>query len=364
MNVTILNQFKRQPQDSASHELFNSQASRDSLIVHSLRWSPQTPAPDLQPNGYSATGENAQPGDEVRTRKENLKLINAIVTSRIFAQFESAFTEATGLPVALLPLDSLQLPFHGARKEGPFCALMAGENRTCGACLSVQAQIAKDAMKGPHTTVCYAGLSETVVPLQLGDRLIGFLRSGQVFRRRPTPRQFQRTHKLLRSWGVNLDRNVLQEAYFGTRVVTSQQHAAAVKLLSIFAEHLAILSNEILIQHDNAEPPMITRIKEFIREHHAEVLRLHYIAKLAHTSTFNFCRLFKRATRLTFTQFLSRVRIESSKRLLTNPHLRVSEVAFEVGFQSLTHFNRVFQKILGQSPTQYRRKVQNRIKSV
>jgi AraC-like DNA-binding protein/ligand-binding sensor protein len=364
MNVTILNQFERQPQDSASDEGFNSRASRDSLTVHSLRWSPQTPARELQPNGYSATGQNAQSVDEVRSKKENLKLLNAIVTSKIFTQFESAFTEATGLPVALLPVESLQLSFHGARKEGPFCALMAGENRTCGACLTVQAQIAKDAMKGPHTTVCYAGLSETVVPLRLGNRLIGFLRSGQVFRRRPTRRQFQRTLKLLTSWGVTLERDVLQEAYFGTRVVTSQQHAAAVKLLSIFAEHLAMLSNEILIQHENAEPPMITRIKEFIRRHHAEVLRLAQVAKFAHTSTYNLCRLFKRATRLTFTQFLARVRIESSKRLLTNPHLRVSEVAFEAGFQSLTHFNRVFQRILGQSPTQYRRKVQNRMKSV
>jgi AraC-like DNA-binding protein/ligand-binding sensor protein len=363
MNLTILNQFERQPQDSASHDVFNSRASRDSLTVHSPRWSPQTPARDLQPNGDSATGENAQPGGEDRSKKENLELLKAIMTSKIFAQFESAFTAATGLPVALLPVESLQLSFHGARKEGPFCALMAGENRTCGACLTVQAQIAKDAMKGPHTTVCYAGLSETVVPLRLGNRLIGFLRSGQVFRRRPTPRRFQRTLKLLTSWGVNLERDVLQEAYFGTRVVKPQQHAAAVKLLSIFVEHLAMLSNEILIQHDNAEPPMITKVKAFIREHHAEELNLPLVARFAHTSTYNFCRLFKRATRLTFTQFLTRVRIESCKRLLTNPHLRVSEVAFEVGFQSLTHFNRVFQKILGQSPTEYRRKIQNRGKS-
>ena len=43
-----------------------------------------------------------------------------------------------------------------------------------------------------------------------------------------------------------------------------------------------------------------------------------------------------------------------AKNLLLNPNLRVSEIGFEVGFQSLTHFNRVFKKILGQSPTEYR----------
>ncbi len=42
---------------------------------------------------------------------------------------------------------------------------------------------------------------------------------------------------------------------------------------------------------------------------------------------------------------------------MLNPNLRISEIAYEVGFQSLTHFNRVFKKLLGQSPTEYRGQV-------
>ena len=103
---------------------------------------------------------------------------------------------------------------------------------------------------------------------------------------------------------------------------------------------------------------MITKAKNFIREHHAEELSLPQVAQFANTSRFYFCKLFKRATGLTFTNFLSHVRIERSRNLLINPQLRVCEVAYEVGFQSLTHFNRVFQKLLGQSPTQYRQKLQ------
>jgi AraC-like DNA-binding protein len=140
--------------------------------------------------------------------------------------------------------------------------------------------------------------------------------------------------------------------------VPKGQHDAAVKLLTIFAEHLAILSNQIVIQRDNAEPPMITKAKDYIRAHFTEDLSLPQVAQLANTSPFHFCKTFKRATGLTFTKFLSHVRIESSKNLLINPQLRVSEVAFEVGFQSLTHFNRVFHKLLGQSPTEYRLNVQ------
>jgi AraC-like DNA-binding protein len=48
------------------------------------------------------------------------------------------------------------------------------------------------------------------------------------------------------------------------------------------------------------------------------------------------------------------VRVEKAKPLLVDRDRRVSEIAYDVGFQSLTHFNRVFRKIVGQSPTDYR----------
>ena len=56
-----------------------------------------------------------------------------------------------------------------------------------------------------------------------------------------------------------------------------------------------------------------------------------------------------------YTDFVSRVRLEKAKNLLLNPHKRVSEIAYEIGYQSLTHFNRTFHRIVGQSPTQYRK---------
>ena len=78
------------------------------------------------------------------------------------------------------------------------------------------------------------------------------------------------------------------------------------------------------------------------------------VANAVHTSLFYFCKLFRKVTGMTFTEYVSRTRVEKAKNLLLNPNLRVSEITFVVGFQSLTHFNRVFRKLAGQSPTQYR----------
>ena len=63
----------------------------------------------------------------------------------------------------------------------------------------------------------------------------------------------------------------------------------------------------------------------------------------------------KRATGLTFTDYLARVRIEKAKTLLLERNRRISEIAYDVGFQSLTHFNRIFKKLVGASPSSYRR---------
>jgi AraC-like DNA-binding protein len=64
--------------------------------------------------------------------------------------------------------------------------------------------------------------------------------------------------------------------------------------------------------------------------------------------------VFKRATGLTFTDYVARSRVESVKRMLLNPHTRVSEAAYAAGFQSLSQFNRVFRRVAGESPTAYR----------
>jgi AraC-like DNA-binding protein len=71
-------------------------------------------------------------------------------------------------------------------------------------------------------------------------------------------------------------------------------------------------------------------------------------------SAFYFCKIFKSATGVTFTDYVARARVEKTKQLLLNPNMRVSEAAFEAGFQSLSQFNRVFRRVEGQAPSSYR----------
>src|SRR5689334_5841216 len=112
-------------------------------------------------------------------------LLEALANSRVFQDYERAFTEATGLSVALRPVETWQLPHHGKRNEGPFCSLISEKSRACASCLSVQEKLSELAALEAHTIGCPNGLSDTAVPVRLGDRLIGFLQTGQVFRKKP-----------------------------------------------------------------------------------------------------------------------------------------------------------------------------------
>ena len=180
------------------------------------------------------------------------------------------------------------------------------------------------------------------VPVKLGEELIGFLQTGQVFRKKPARAQFDRAAERVKQWELDIDLDELKRLYFQTRVLSPKQYEAMVKLLTIFAEHLSMVSNHIVVRQENAEPPMIARAKKYIEEHQGDDLSLGEVAKAVNTSVFYFCKLFKKITGVNFTDYLARVRIAKTKNLLLNPNLRVSEIAYEVGFQSLTHFNRVF----------------------
>lgn len=281
-------------------------------------------------------------------------LAELLTQSKIYQDYERAFTEMTGLPVSFRPAESYHLPLHGKRNENPLCAMVAEKSRSCGVCLQIQQKLMVESASEPHTLVCPLGLTDTAVPVRLGDRLIGFLQTGQVFRKTPTEAQFDRTARLIAEWGLHIEHEELRDMYFNTKLVSPRHYEAVVRLLSIFAQHLAMVSNQIMVQQSHAEPTVITKAKQYIAEHQTEELCLAAVARAVSTSSFYFCKMFKKVTGLNFTDYVSRVRVEKAKNLLLNPNLRISEIAFEVGFQSLTHFNRVFKKVTGASPSDYR----------
>jgi len=289
--------------------------------------------------------------------KRSRTFVEQLKRSQIYRDYEQSFRDTTGLPINLRALEAFDLPHHKDPNENPFCALMAKSNQSCAACLQLQQRVEIEAQLEPKTLKCFAGLCDSAVPIRVGENLVAFLQTGQVLLHQPTKKQFAQTTRQLLKFGTEVDLKKLEEAFFQSRVVNKKQYDSILRLLTIFAQHLAILSNQLVVKEENAEAPAISRARVYITEKHADDLSLDEVAKAVNMSAFYFCKMFKKATGMTFTDYLARVRVEKVRNLLLNPHKRISEAAFEAGFQSLSQFNRVFRKIAGEAPTAYRTKL-------
>lgn len=284
----------------------------------------------------------------------NGQLVETLARSEMFQNYERAYNEATGMPVALRPVVAWQLPFHGRRKENGWCALMAEASGTCAACLQLQEKLTRAVLDGTGSVTCAYGLTETAVPVRLGAQTIGLLQTGQVLRHEPSAASFQHAVAKVDALGARLDGAEARNAFFATPVVSPKKLDSVAGLLAVFADHLSMKSNQIAVLSGEDDPPVVAKARQYIRDHYTEDLSLGQVAAAMHVSIFYICKLFRSVTGGTFTEFVARTRVEKAKNLLLNPNLRISEIAYAVGFQSLTHFNRVFRNIVGESPTAYR----------
>ena len=277
--------------------------------------------------------------------------------SDAFKVYQDAFRNATGLPLRLVAAD----PDNWCLDEqsvnrSPFCEKLNLCEKACAACVDTNRSLMHEAeVSGPSSCSCFAGLTSTAVPVHMGATIVGFLRTGQIFTRVPDKADFE---KLLGMIGrKQLDEKsekVLREAYFETRTIEPSRYASMVTLLESFAQQLGSHAESLAIIEEGSEPAVIAKARKHIHQHLDSPLPLGSVAKVAGLSESHFCRLFKEATGLTLTDYVNRCRVEWAKKELLKPEMRVSEIAFHVGYQSLSQFNRSFARIVGASPTRWR----------
>jgi AraC-like DNA-binding protein/ligand-binding sensor protein len=297
--------------------------------------------------------------DTIQAHKEfESTLFERIRLSDRFRGYQDAFRMATGLPLRFVGSDPETWCLDDQNiNRSPFCEALNHCKNACTACVDTNRRLMKEAeVQGPMSCLCFAGLSATAVPVKLGATTIGFLKTGQVFSNRPTVDQFEHILGAIgRKTMKPQDLVRLREAYFQTNTVEPERYGSMITLLESFAEQLGQHAESVSIIEQGSEPAAIAKARKFIHSNLDQPLPLGQVARQAGLSESHFCRLFKEATGLTLTDYVNRCRIEWAKRELLRPEARISEIAFQVGYQSLSQFNRSFARIVGLSPTLFRR---------
>jgi len=102
----------------------------------------------------------------------------------------------------------------------------------------------------------------------------------------------------------------------------------------------------------------LTRVMEiitnYIRENYMYELSMQDLARNMNYSEAYFCKLFKQCFNQNFTSYLTEYRVNEAKKMLAEPTVNVKEIGKAVGYGDANYFAKVFKRITGQSPTEYR----------
>ncbi|SKA81082.1 AraC-type DNA-binding protein [Prosthecobacter debontii] len=224
-----------------------------------------------------------------------------------------------------------------------------------GLSLTLRAQRDMEFVEKVETHKTISGVVETLVPVRVGKNPVALLQTGGVRLEPANAQTFAPlAASLLEDNHSADDVRSAQVHFHQVPVMEPERYDAAVAILCSFALQLGESAHRLLFAHAVHEPEAVRNAKIYIHAHLAEPMTLEAVAGAVNVSPFHFCKIFKRATGLTFTDFVNRARVEKAKRMLMKPAARITEVAYDVGFQSLSHFNRSFRRIASESPTEYR----------
>jgi AraC-like DNA-binding protein/quercetin dioxygenase-like cupin family protein len=123
----------------------------------------------------------------------------------------------------------------------------------------------------------------------------------------------------------------------------------------IFLNRLSLNPQTRSLEYPSALHKKISEVAKYINNNFFNNITLNDLSQVFHVSPFYLSRTFKKVTGFTFIEYLNSTRIKEAQRLLLKSNLSVTDIGEKVGFESTTHFGRVFKNISNASPLQYRK---------
>lgn len=265
-----------------------------------------------------------------------------------------AFTCATGVPLTLLPASrNLDAAIDDAycvqgclgEPSGDLCRrkLLRAEGRALR-------------QSGPIQYCCPSGLVKILVPVFLDDVHLGSLLAGPFTLHSLDEQRLTDLVERLDKAGLGDRVGELRTTWQFSPLLTSRKCRAAATLLDMFARYLAGVGRRLERPTPSGTSTLLDHIEAFLASTQDGPVTLREVAASVNLSPCHFCSVFKKQTGLTFTAYRNRRRLDRAEALLRQPGRRISDVAFEAGFESIPYFNRAFRRRFGCSPSDYRRR--------
>jgi AraC-like DNA-binding protein len=169
----------------------------------------------------------------------------------------------------------------------------------------------------------------------------------------------QQSSKGIRIFGET--RDIIADKLIGLSTLTGYEKVVGLlgimNLISDSPDKYVIDNHETDNQAD-LRPDKLIEVINYIKENHHKQITLTQVANIAGMTEQSFCRFFKKRTRKNYSQYLNDLRIAQAKELLIQTDRPISDIAHLCGYNSDSHFCRIFKEHVGESPFKYKAFVQ------
>ena len=233
----------------------------------------------------------------------------------------------------------------------PFCRAIRSTDAGCAACRDCDrvACAAAAKQRGAYIYRCHAGLTEAVVPLYVGEVLVGYLWCGHVF---SYPSFEEGIVEIVRCCtALPLASSDLETACAVQPIITEDYVRSAARILHATASYL-ILERMATLREDSEA----VRLDRYLTEHFTHPLTAEAVCEALGLSRSQLYRLCTQLYGCGLSTHVRALRIAHAKGLLTDrPELSIAEVAMQCGFADYNYFIAVFSRETGASPGAFRR---------
>lgn len=260
-----------------------------------------------------------------------------------------------GVNPALVSADGQRVViFEQQRRSQPFCAALqqdAAGRALCGMCDQDRFLEARRCALALRYR-CHAGLTEFIVPVIRDGEMIALLQCGQVHERRPSAAAWRIARQDLVRAGIRS--GPLRALFRHNRVLGQDRQDDLLNLLELIANRLVHADEQRLLPEAGRARMQLGRAVTFVEVHLGERLTLREVAQAAGLSKRSLVRLFRNETGSSVVEFILRRRVARARDLLRRTDHTCAEIAFEAGFGSVQHFNRIFRRHQDMSPGEWR----------
>ena len=253
----------------------------------------------------------------------------------------------SGFRISLHGMDFEEIAAY-PEKALPFCAYVHSCKGEHSRCIKSDAEACKKVRDSESALIykCRYGLTEVICPLHTLGSPAGYLMMGQA-------RDEAVDEDFLKAMLISLGADDARKLVKSIPEVSSEKTASFAKIMPICAEYMTLIN---ALPGNKPSTAELTRL--YVYENFREKITMQDICTALGRTKSAICPAFKEKYGITVMDYLTELRMDEAKKMLSETDMTVSEISEEVGFSDTSYFSKVFCKAVGKSPSSYRRNSQ------